>query len=109
MDGKCSYNFRIVENRIISNGIISEFEAPQSLTKDEVKDAFKVEIEDGPEPKETRIFQPNGDDKKIKVYQQYCILPPRNVTMIYHLKKDDQKQKKIMINYDLQRGQIEQI
>ena len=51
MDGKCSYNFRIVENRIISNGIITEFESPDSLTKDELKDSFKIEVEDGPSPK----------------------------------------------------------
>ena len=45
MDGVCSYDFKIIENRIISNGIVTTFESPDSLTEEELNEKFTVDIE----------------------------------------------------------------
>ena len=100
-DGKCQYNLKIIENRIISNGIITVFQTPIPLTQQQVNEDFKVKIDEGPEPQNIKIFQPNGDEEKIKVFMEYCILPPKKVLATYNLKKDPNVDKKIEVQYDL--------
>ena len=42
---------------------------------------MKVKIDDSsPQPLKTKIIQPNGNENKIKVFMEYCILPPEEVS-----------------------------